>query len=236
MKFESGKTVRLGEMTRREYREAVAAGGFSACIIPTGAIEQHLEHLEMQHDIRTCTWLAEQVAGRLYPDVIVAPPMNVGISEHHMIHKGTLTAKPGSWLAVLFDAIESMVRHGCRQVLVLNGHGGNDRPVMGILNQWRLYFENMHPGVDLQFHSYWNLSRAEAEAVATTGVPGHATEYETSMALALFPESVRHDAMEDQEDRMPLAATVEKGERLVEITLNKVTEYLQGMIAGGNPA
>ena len=73
-------------------------------------------------------------------------------------------------------------------------------------------------------------------AVATTGVPGHATEYETSMALALFPESVRHDAMEDQEDRMSLEATAEKGERLVEITLRKVTEYLRGMIAGHEPA
>ena len=225
-------TVHIGEMTRREFRQAREAGHFSACIIPTGAIEQHLEHIEMGHDTRSIIWIAEQVAQRLYPDVVVAPAMHIGISEHHMIHKGSMSAKPGSWLAVLFDAVESMVRNGCTNVLVLNGHGGNQRPVEGIMPQWDMYFEHMHPGVNVDFQSYWELSREEAEAVATTGVPGHATEYETSMALYMFPESVRHDAMHDQEQKQPLEGTVEKGEKLVEITLRTVTEYLQGMIAG----
>lgn len=230
----SANTVRLGDMTRREYREAAHAGRFRTCIIPVGSIEQHLEHLPMDHDTRSVTWVAEQVALRLFPNVVVAAPMSIGISEHHMIHPGTLSAKPGSWLAVLFDAVESMVRHGCSNVLVLNGHGGNEAPAYGMLRQWQLYFANTRPEVNLQFHSYWNLSRVEAEAVIATGVPGHAQEYETSIALALFPESVRRDAMEDQEDEMPLAGTAEKGRQLAEITLDKVAQYVEGMMAGEN--
>ena len=74
------------------------------------------------------------------------------------------------------------------------------------------------------FRSTAGLDGEEAEAVATTGVPGHATEYETSMALYMFPESVRHDAMHDQEQKQPLEGTVEKGEKLVEITLRTVSE------------
>ena len=226
--------VRLSKLSRREFREAIDAGKFQACIIPTGAIEQHLEHLAMEHDIRSACEISEEIARRLYPNVIVATPMNFGISEHHMIHKGTLSAKPGPWLSALFDAIESMVRHGCRNVLVLNGHGGNEAPVYGMLRQWQLYFEMQHPDVNVQFHSYWNLSRREAEEICETGVPGHAQEYETSMALHLFPENVRLDAMQDQEDQLPLKATAEKGEKFFEVAVEKSREYLQGMIDGGN--
>ncbi len=226
--------VRLEKLTRREFRESAGAGRFKACILPTGAIEQHLEHLAMEHDIRSACCVAEEVARRLYPQVIVATPMNFGISEHHMMHPGTLTAKPGSWLSGLFDAIESMVRHGCNSVLVLNGHGGNEAPVYGMLRQWQLYFEMQHPEANVQFHSYWNLSRTEAEAICETGVPGHAQEYETSMALHLFPENVRHDAMQDQEDQLPLKATREKGEQFFELAVQRTLDYLQGMMDGSN--
>lgn len=225
--------VLLQKMTRREIREAMAAGKFKAAIIPTGAVEQHLEHLAMEHDIRSATWISVEAAKRLHPQVLVAQPMSIGMSEHHMMHKGSLSAKPGSWLAVLFDAIESMVRHGCTNVLVLNGHGGNEAPVYGMLRQWQIYFQSTHPGSNVQFHSYWNLSRLEAEKICG-GVPGHAQEYETSIALALFPENVRHDAMRDQEDKLPLQATAEKGRQLAEFAVQKTVEYLQGMIAGGN--
>ncbi|MGH9174210.1 MAG: creatininase family protein, partial [Vicinamibacterales bacterium] len=170
--------VLLGRMTRREFREAIGRGWFETAIVATGSIEQHLEHLAMDYDISAASWVAEQAARRLHPRVVVAVPVSVGISEHHMLHPGTLTAKPGSWLAVLFDAVESLIRHGVRNVLILNGHGGNEAPVYGILRQWQLYFQLRDPEANVQFHSYWNLSRAEAEQISLTGVPGHATEYE----------------------------------------------------------
>jgi creatinine amidohydrolase len=224
--------VMLGRMTRREFREARTRGWFTSAIIATGSIEQHLEHLAMDYDISAATWVAEQAARRLYPQVVVAVPVSFGISEHHMQHPGSLTAKPGTWLSAVFDGIESLVRHGVRQVLVLNGHGGNEAPVYGILRQWQLYFQATAPEVTLQFHSYWNLSRAEAERISLTGVPGHATEYETSMALALFPEKVRHDALQDQEDHLPREATAEKGVQLAELAVAKTVEYVEEMLAG----
>ncbi|HUG13946.1 MAG TPA: creatininase family protein, partial [Thermomicrobiales bacterium] len=224
----------LGRMTRREFREALERGWFTTAIVATGSIEQHLEHLAMDYDISAATWVAEQAARRLHPAVVVAAPVSIGISEHHMMHPGSLTAKPGSWLSVVFDAVESLTRHGVRNVLVLNGHGGNEAPVYGILRQWQLYFGTVAPEVNLQFHSYWNLSRVEAEHISLTGVPGHAQEYETSMALAFFPEKVRHDALQDQQDRLPLEATAAKGALLTELAVAKTVEYLEGMIAGRN--
>ncbi len=143
--------VRLENHTRREFREALGAGHFKAAIIATGSIEQHLEHLALVQDIASSAHIGERVAEGMYPNVVLAVPMAVGIAEHHMHSAGTLTAKPGSWLAVLFDVIESLVRHGIKKVLVLNGHGGNRRPVYGVISQWKMFLEREHGEVDLRF-------------------------------------------------------------------------------------
>jgi creatinine amidohydrolase len=241
----------LHKHSRREFRERMQAGELQACIIPVAATEQHLEHLSMEHDWRSVMHVATEVAARMQPKVIVAPAMNVGISEHHMQHIGTLTALPGSWLGVLFDVIRSMHHAGFSNILVLNGHGGNVAPCLGIWGQFqqRLVFSTPHPiarrgkpetapPANLQFVSYWDLLPQEiAEAnLSTKRWPGHAQEFETAFALAAFPENVRHDAMRDQIDKEPLAATAETGRRLIEAIVVEVARYLRGMIDGTNVA
>ena len=47
-----GMEVRLGKLTRREFRERMESGELQACIIPLAAVEQHLEHL-YKHGIIT---------------------------------------------------------------------------------------------------------------------------------------------------------------------------------------
>ncbi len=230
------REVMMDRLTRREFREGLEAGHFQTAIIPTGANEQHLEHITTGHDIRHSTHIAREAAMNLYPQVAVTVPMNVGISEHHMVHKGTITAKPGSWLAVLFDAVESVIRHGCKNVLILNGHGGNVAPVKGILGQWQLYFKLQAPNTNLHFYSYWDLipEAFASEHLKTKRYPGHAQEFETATALALFPDSVRHDAMQDQDDKEPLEATAEAGQALVDEAIRQVTAYVERMIGGSS--
>jgi len=187
------KEVMLERMTRREAREAIESGRIKAAVIPTGSIEQHLEHLEMGHDIRSSTYVASEAALRLYPEVIVAVPMSIGISEHHMKFKASLSAKPGSFLAVLYDSCESLLRHGIKNILILNGHGGNTVPVQSSINQFLLRFEaNVH------FRPYWDLIPNEVyeRELRTKVVPGHANEFETAFALAAFSESVRTEVLQ----------------------------------------
>ena len=224
--------VRLAKFTRREFRQALDEGQFRAAIVPTGSNEQHLEHLAMEHDIASASYVATEAAKKLYPDAVVSVPMAIGISEHHMEHKGTISAKPGPWLSVLFDAVESLTRHGIKKVLILNGHGGNCRPMEGILPQWDLYFAAMDPDIDIQFHSYWDLSRETAEGLCKGGVPGHAQEYETAFALALFPENIRSEAMRNQQDRSPLDASAEQGILLANAAVDATAAVVRGMLDG----
>lgn len=225
--------VLLPKHTRREFRERMQSGELKACIIPVAATEQHLEHLSMEHDWRSVNHISVEVAKKLDPQVIVAPSMNIGISEHHMRHIGTLSALPGSWLGVLFDTIRSMHHAGFTNILVLNGHGGNVAPCEGM---WGQFLQRLE--INVQFHSYWEwLSDDVATANLTTKRwPGHAQEFETAFALAAFPENVRSDAMQEQEDKEPLEATAEAGQIMIDSIVDGVAGHISQMIDGTSTA
>lgn len=224
--------VLLHKNTRREFRDRMAGGELQACILPVAAIEQHLEHLAMEHDWRSIDHIAVAVAEQLSPNVLVAEGVMAGISEHHMSHPGTLTLSPAAFLAVLADLIDSVVRAGFTNVLVLNGHGGNIQPCEAIWDQYLRRFQ-----VNLQFMSYWDFLDHEDSALLETGVlPGHAQEFETAFALAAFAENVRDDAVGDQPDPAPAMARREVGQELIDRTVARVARHVADMIAGKSVA
>lgn len=226
--------VRLRKITRREFRQRMASGELRAAIIPVASIEQHLEHLAMEHDWRSVTRVATRVAERLRPHVLVAEGVMAGVSEHHMNHGGTLTLRPGTFLAVLNDLIRSVVKAGFKNILVLNGHGGNIAPLQGAWDQFLREFQ-----VNLHFLSYWDvLAKPDAQDLLESGsrlpfdLPGHAQEFETSIALSEFPENVRTEIWTDQSDPTPVMATPEKGREMVSRITDRLVSYLEEMIAG----
>lgn len=250
-----GKKIRLEQYTRQEFRESLSAGHFKTVIIATGSIEQHLEHLGLSQDIMSSTYVAETVAKAMYPDVLVTVPVSVGIAEHHMIFPGTMSAKPGSWLSVIFDCVESLARHGIKRILILNGHGGNVEPVKGVLQQWQLHLTSVYGnqledekikeidthtdytnallerhsnGLDLRFNSYWDFIPEDlANSILDAGqYPGHAGEFETSFAMEAFPENVRTNAIRKNKDAEAQSASAEKGR----IFIDKAVEGTKSLI------
>ena len=225
--------IHLGSLTRRQFRERMNAGELQACILPVAAIEQHLEHLAMEHDWRSVNVVAEEVAHRLTPNVIVAQGVMAGISEHHMTHPGTLTLRPGTFLAVLNDLIRSLVKAGFTNVLVLNGHGGNVIPCQSNWDQFLREFQ-----INLHFLSYWETLGPEEAALLKGGqripedLPGHAQEFETAIALARFPANVDHQATDDQVDQSPKLATKELGDEMLTRVVTRVAKYLSEMMDG----
>ena len=226
--------VQLGKITRREFRTRMDAGELKLAILPVAAMEQHLEHLAMEHDWRSSKVIASAIAERLAPHALVAEGLMAGISEHHMVHRGTLSLQPGTFLAVLSDLIDSLVRAGFPNILVLNGHGGNIAACEATWDQ----FQRKHQ-VNLHFLPYWNvLTQEDAADLLDSGtrlpedLPGHAQEFETAMALHLFPENVRQDMWTDQTDPSPAIATAAKGEAFHQRIVERVSLYAQEMIDG----
>ena len=205
--------IHLGKLTRREFRTRMDAGELKLAILPIAAMEQHLEHLCMEHDWRSAHLIATAVAERLAPHALVAEGLMAGISEHHMIHRGTLSLQPGTFVTVLSDLVDSLIRAGFTNILVLNGHGGNIAACEATWDQFLRKFQ-----VNLHFLPYWaTLTQDDANELLDSGsrlpedLPGHAQEFETSIALHLFPENVRQDIWQDQPDPTPAMATAAKG-------------------------
>jgi len=236
--------VLLWKMTRRQFREGVDEGHIVGAIVPTGSTEQHNEHLEMGHDTESVVHIARLVAEKLRPRVVVTTPLAIGISEHWMDHKGTLTTRPDVFVELLHDVCDSMRRAGLRNILILNGHAGNTHPIGSRLEDLRRRL-----GLNLEFCSYWEACTREdvARYMDSGDCPGHSSEFETSFALAAFPshvhwegvdydrarltisspEQVRKDRQYHQEARL---ATAEKGRAMIDIAVSWVAERMRRMI------
>lgn len=221
------KRVFVGDLTRKEFRGMLEDGTIKAAIVPTAATEQHLEHLEMIHDTASVTYMAEQAAKALHPSVVVATTIPIGVSEHWMEHKGTLTVRAEIFTEYVYDVCDALKRGGVENILILNGHGGNVRPMMARMEEYQKKL-----GINVRFNSYWDVYPLDIvyKYMENYSLPGHADEYETSMAMALFPERVHAEDME-QESSAKLG-TLEKGQALIQPAVDGVTDILRKMIAG----
>ena len=207
-RYVSPHKVLLWESTRKEIREALESGRLKAAIVPTGSTEQHNEHLAMIHDTASAVLVAQQAALQLYPQAIVATPVPVGISPYWMERKGTLSLRPETFLAMVFDICDSLRTHGFKTIFIVNGHGGNDKPLKAFLPELRAKL-----GVNIDASSYWEAYTAseevksEVKKIMQTGLekaPGHSGEFETSVALAAFPERVHREGIDYEKVHLAL--------------------------------
>ena len=98
--------VFLGELTRKELGEAISSGTIRGAIVPTGATEQHQDHLAMIHDTVSVTEIAKRAATNFYPHVLVTPTVSMSVSEHHMDRGGALTIRPEIHLEYVHDVCQ----------------------------------------------------------------------------------------------------------------------------------
>jgi len=237
------RKVLLYECTRKEIREALSAGSLKAAIIPTGSTEQHNEHMAMIMDTAGALMVSQYAALKLYPQVIVTTPVSIGVSPHWMNRKGTLTLRKEIFQAVVYDICESLKIHGITTILIVNGHGGNVKPLGEVVDDYRAKL-----GIKLEACSYWDsFSKEQAKEFVESGdIPSHASEFETSIALAAFPERIRYQGVDHDRAQLELSesdrkwdkatfeesklATAEKGERIIAHAVNWIAEKLLAMM------
>ena len=184
---------RLGRLSWREIADLDLDR--TVAVLPTAAIEQHGPHLPLDTDAFLCTRVAEESAARAQRDgpVLLAPTLPYGSSTHHMAFAGTLTLGPGTFLAAVGELCSSLVEHGFRRLLVVNGHGGNSALAREAVQQLANRAPVLAASVD-----YWALARKTVAQVRESPAGGmaHACEFETSLMLHLRPESVRSELIE----------------------------------------
>lgn len=169
----------LSELTRMEAAERGRAGAL--CVLPVGSLEQHGEHLPVGTDSLLVETVAVRAAGLARTDVVVAPTVWTGLSPHHVRLGVTVTLEP-ELLLELTRQIVRCLRRWFRNVVIVNGHGGN-RGWLGALALTE----------DCPFVNYWDLVEPSllGELFAVDlGSIGHAGQAETSAMLAVAPALV----------------------------------------------
>jgi creatinine amidohydrolase len=94
-------------------------------LIPTGSTEQHGPHAPLGTDTLNAVAVADAGAEAYGGEVVVAPPIPVGIAEEHRHFPGTLWVSPDTFRAYVRETVASLASHGFDRVVVVNGHGGN---------------------------------------------------------------------------------------------------------------
>jgi creatinine amidohydrolase len=174
-------TVALAELTRGRLAE-VAPG--AVLVVPFGAIEQHGPHLPFGTDFVIVDEVARRAAARAAGEaqVVVAPTVAYGSSDHHIDVGGALSLSAAAFGACARDLLAAAAASGFRRVFVLNGHGGNDQ-LLRVAAQEAVGGRRLVVGGG----SYWTLAGAELEQIVPhpSLIPGHAGRFETSLMLAL---------------------------------------------------
>jgi len=121
----------LPHMTWPEVEEALKRT--DVALIPIGSIEQHGKHLPLGSDsyaaIEFCKLIAQKT------EVVVAPTVLAGLSDHHLGFPGTISLTPETFEAVVYETALSLIRHGFRKILILNGHGGNAVSMANVIHR-----------------------------------------------------------------------------------------------------
>jgi creatinine amidohydrolase len=170
---------RLGELSRVEAGERGAAG--AVCVLPVGSLEQHGEHLPVGTDSLLVETVCLRTAGLARADVIVAPTIWTGLSPHHVRLGVTVTLEPELLLELTRQVVRCL-RPWFREVVIVNGHGGN-----------RGWLAALALAEECPYVNYWDLVEATHLSElfpVDLGSIGHAGEAETSAMLTVAPELV----------------------------------------------
>lgn len=169
--------VFLYKLTRPEVEEYLKENDL--VLFPTGSTEQHGKHIAIDNDAFTALEVAKRVAEKT--GVLVAPVMPFGYSPHHMAFPGTITLPFETLLQVYKEVCKSLMKHGFKKIVIMNGHGGNNNVITEALR--RIKEETGETVYSLMvFPGRWAPDVVK-ETIETRG--GHADEMETSVAMYL---------------------------------------------------
>lgn len=171
----------LAERTWTEVDAAPPRGAF----VPIGSVEQHGPHAPLGTDLLIAEAVANRAASAIDMEVVVTPPVPVGIAEEHRAFAGSLWVSPDTFRDYVEEIAASLATHGIETVIFVNGHGGNVAALDEVVATLRR----------------GDICRAAAftwfRALADPPVPmGHGGAIETAAILAIDPTLIRDDRLE----------------------------------------
>jgi creatinine amidohydrolase len=156
------------------------------CVLPFGILEKHGPHLPIGTDLLDVRFAVMNAVKQEY--AVVFPEYYFGQIFEAQQQPGTVAYSLQTQLTLLQETVSEMARNGCKKVVIVNGHGGNNHLLplfaqaqMASPRDYVVYVVGL-PG----------RSGPGRPAVKTTN-DQHAGETETSALLIARPDLVHQD-------------------------------------------
>jgi len=174
--------VHWEDLTAEDFVKALKQSG-GTCALPFGIIEKHGPAGTLGTDLINVRYTSELAARQEY--TIIFPAYYFGQIFEARHQPGTVAYSTKLQLELLQETVSEMARNGCKKVIIVNGHGGNNN-----LLQFFAQTQLDAPKDYMVYAVMGNGAPANTNAAAAPskpGVDGHAGEGEVSNLMASRP-------------------------------------------------
>jgi creatinine amidohydrolase len=178
-------SVKWEELTASDFRAGIQESK-GTCILPFGILEKHGPHLPPGTDLLNVRYASVHAAEQDY--AVVFPEYYFGQIFEAKHEPGTIAYSAPLQLQLLQETTDEMARNGCKKILIVNGHGGNEH-LLPFFAQSQL--DKPHDYV--VYAMLGERSRPGGPGKKSAGVDYHAGENETSNTLVSHPDLVHQD-------------------------------------------
>jgi len=179
-------SVQWEELSAAEFKDAIARSQ-GTCLLPFGIMEKHGPHLPLGNDLLNVRYVALNAAQQEY--AVVFPPYYFGQIAEAKQQPGTVAYSRRLQLELLQETTDEMARNGCKKVIIVNGHGGN--------NSLLPYFAQTQLDSPRDYVVYvaaiGRSGPGEPKHKSNRETDMHAGESETSMSMIARPDLVHLD-------------------------------------------
>jgi creatinine amidohydrolase len=178
------------ELTGPDFIQAVHQSQ-GVCVLPFGILEKHGPHLPIGTDLLDVRFAVLNAVKQEY--AVVFPEYYFGQIFEAQHQPGTVAYSLQTQLTLLQETVSEMARNGCKKVVIVNGHGGNNH-LLPLFAQ-----AQMATPRDYVVYVFGLPTRSSPgrPAVKTTN-DQHAGETETSAMLIARPDLVHQDRATQQ--------------------------------------
>ena len=182
--FPQTLSVKWEELTAADFQQAVQKAG-ATCLLPFGIIEKHGPQLPLGTDLINVRYVAEHAAQQEY--AVVFPAYYFGQIFEARHEPGTVAYSARLQMDLLQETTDEMARNGCKKIVIVNGHGGNDH-LLPFFAQAQLAAPHDYMVYVLSRPSY-----PPGRPARKSTVDQHAGESETAHTLVSRPDLVHLD-------------------------------------------
>jgi len=194
------------ELTADDFRHAIELSR-GTCLLPIGILEKHGPHLPLGTDLLNVRYASLHATEQEY--AVVFPEYYFGQIFEAKHEPGTVAYSRQIQLDLLQETTDEMARNGCKKVLIINGHGGNES-LLPYFAQTQL--DRPHDHV---VYVQWGANPQPKNALKKDPLDMHAGQSETSNTMVSHPELVHMDRVNQEsgadQKQDPLPQTVYTG-------------------------